>query len=244
MACNSIFYKFSLSRFLSIWILSYKCSYLFYNIPNNNFYRPLCVYMDDFGEAIKAIRERRRRWEETANVICRKVSAENCHSRSPPLPPKAFLSSTSWGSSRIIEEERLWQSASLSSHRLKSEGREAGWVQAFKEAFVIFSLLFFLSHQSGTPLTHFSDWECLQFDILIANWFLIRPEYVRCLWMLIDFGFGQVVWESERAERKTLKSLSVHFRTSAYFGMLHTETIKRGETTEREANENSIKCQR
>lgn len=92
MACNSIFYKFSLSRFLSIWILSYKCSYLFYNIPNNNFYRPLCVYMDDFGEAIKAIRERRwrQRWEETANVICRKVSAENCHSRSPPLPPKSF----------------------------------------------------------------------------------------------------------------------------------------------------------
>lgn len=180
MACNSIFYKFSLSRFLSIWILSYKCSYLFYNIPNNNFYRPLCVYMDDFGEAIKAIRERRR-WEETANVICRKVSAENCHSRSPPLPPKAFLSSTSWGSSRIIEEERLWQSASLSSHRPKAREGTWGGSKLLKKLLLSFPLvLFFLSHQSSTPLTHFSDWVCLQFDILIANWFLIRPECVRC----------------------------------------------------------------
>jgi hypothetical protein len=48
MACVPIFYKFLFSRAFSLpllslsrfRILSYKCSYLFYNIQHNNFYSP------------------------------------------------------------------------------------------------------------------------------------------------------------------------------------------------------------
>ena len=192
MACNSIFYKF-LSFSLSsrfFWILSYKCSCLFYNIPTIIFIAH-CVYMEPFREAIKAIEKKNRR--DQKNVICRKVSAENCHSFGSFFHPlalsaaKVFLSSFSWGSERHVLSERGFDKVLHSFFRSVSMGmRKIDHHRHFRIQ-GLFVMFFYLSIGTSSAYLHTSDWVCLYFDILIANWFLLLFGRLKLPWVTYRF---------------------------------------------------------